>query len=284
MPRIGRKGLAVIALVWIAYTLAYAVAVSIFARIPLAIALDSQILTSLICAALSAPVWLVVVRGLDGRVGRQIWAHAASLPVYAVGSTALLGAIYAARGADGGVEAVRDQFGWIAVGSAMLYIAQFAAYHALAASQRATRERRALDEARALAREQELRSLRAQLNPHFLFNALNAISAEVGQDPGEAREMIGRLSGLLRYSLASGRRDLVPLADEVAFVRDYLALESARMGDRLVATVEVDDRALEVEVPPMSVQTLVENAVRHGIAPLREGGQVTVTAAVEGNT
>ncbi|MEM0964092.1 MAG: histidine kinase, partial [Bacteroidota bacterium] len=121
-----------------------------------------------------------------------------------------------------------------------------------------------------------------QLNPHFLFNALNAVSAEVTRDPEEAREMLGQLGGLLRYSLDSGRRDLVPLAEEVSFVCDYLALEQARLGDRLAVTMDVDP-ALDAEIPPMSLQTLVENAVRHGIAPARGGGSLRVQTRRSGD-
>ena len=164
-----------------------------------------------------------------------------------------------------------QQAGWIALGTAVVYVAQFAVYHAAALARQSARERAAAERLRARTREQELRSFHAQLNPHFLFNALTAISAEVGRDPDQARERIAQLGELLRYSLDSGRRDLVPLADEVAFVRDYLALEQARMGDRLAVTLDVEPAALSARVPPMALQTLVENAVRHGVAPKPRG-------------
>ena len=281
-PRPSWRGAAVAALVWALYTAAYAVAVALFADVPLGYALQSQVVSSAVLGALSVPVWFGIVRGLDGRPGRQIAAHAVAAPAYAVGGTALYLGAYAAGGVETAAAVIADRFGWIAVGAGMLYVAQFAVYHAVAASQRAGRERAAAERLRARTREQELRSLRAQLNPHFLFNALTAVSAEVGRDPDEARERIGQLSGLLRYSLDAGRRDAVPLAEEVAFTRDYLALEGARMGDRLRATVDVDRAALGAEVPPMSVQTLVENAARHGVAPLAGGGAVAVTVRAAG--
>ena len=280
-PRPTWRGAAVAALVWALYTAAYAVAVAVFAGVPLVYAVQSQVLSSGILAALSVPVWFGIVRGLDGHPARQLAAHAAAMPAYAVGGTALYVGAYAAGGVEGAVAVLAERFGWIALGAATLYVAQFAVYHGVAASQRARRERAAAERLRARTREQELRSLRSQLHPHFLFNALTAISAEVGRDPDQARERIGQLAGLLRYSLDAGRRDAVPLAEELAFVRDYLALESARMGDRLRATVDVDDAALGAEVPPMALQTLVENAVRHGVAPLAEGGAVAVTVRAE---
>ena len=280
-PRPTWRGAAVAALVWALYTVAYAVAIAVFAGVPLAYAVESQAVSSLILAVLSVPAWLVIVRGLDGTPGRQLAAHAVAAPVYAVGGTALYVGVYAAGGVEDAVAVLTERFGWIALGAATLYVAQFAVYHAVAVSQRAGRERAAAERLRARTREQELRSLRSQLNPHFLFNALTAISAEVGRDPDEARERIGQLGGLLRYSLDAGRRDVVRLAEEVAFVRDYLALESARMGARLRATVDVDEAALGAEVPPMALQTLVENAVRHGVAPRAEGGAVSVTVRAE---
>lgn len=281
-PRPTWRGATVAALAWVLYTAAYAVAVSVFARVPLGLAVAGQALSSLILAGLSVPIWFGIVRALDGSVGRQVVAHAVALPLYALGGTGLYVGVYAARGIERAAAALTEQFGWIALGTSTLYAAEFAAYHGVAAAQRARRERASAERLRARTREQELRSLRSQLHPHFLFNALTAISAEVGRDPDQARERIGQLSGLLRYSLDSGRRDAVPLAEEVAFVRDYLALESARMGTRLQATVDVDDRALSAEVPPMALQTLVENAVRHGVAPRAEGGAVAVTVRVEG--
>ena len=280
-PRLTWRGAAVAALVWALYTVVYAVAIAVFAGVPLLYAVESQTVSSVILAVLSVPAWLVIVRGLDGAPGRQLAAHTVSAPVYALAGTALYVGVYAAGGVADAVAVLTERFGWIALGAATLYVAQFAVYHAVAVSQRAGRERAAAERLRARTREQELRSLRSQLNPHFLFNALTAISAEVGRDPDEARERIGQLGGLLRYSLDAGRRDVVPLAEEVAFVRDYLALESARMGARLRATVDVDRAALGAEVPPMALQTLVENAVRHGVAPRAEGGAVAVTVRAE---
>ena len=281
-PRPTWRGAAVAAGVWALYTAVYAVAVAVLADVPVAYAVQSQAVSTSILAALSVPAWLGIVRGLDGSPARQLLAHAVAMPAYAVAGTALYVGVYAVAGVDEAAAALSARAGWIALGAATLYAAQFAAYHAVAASQRARRERAAAERLRARTREQELRSLRSQLHPHFLFNALTAISAEVGRDPDQARERIGQLAGLLRYSLDAGRRDAVPLAEEVAFVRDYLALESARMGRRLRATVEVDDRALGAEVPPMALQTLVENAVRHGVAPLAEGGAVAVTVRADG--
>jgi histidine kinase len=129
-----------------------------------------------------------------------------------------------------------------------------------------------------VAREAQLRALRAQLNPHFLFNSLNSVRSLITENPPEAANMVTGLADILRYSLASDRHDTVPLADEIAIVDEYVGLERARLEDRLRVERIVDPAALTARVPPMLVQALVENAVKHGIAPLPRGGLVRLEA------
>ncbi|MEO7189454.1 MAG: histidine kinase [Vicinamibacterales bacterium] len=129
-------------------------------------------------------------------------------------------------------------------------------------------------------KDAELRSLEAQLNPHFLFNCLNSIRALVGENPAQAQDMITRLASLLRYSLHRGQH-LVSLAAEGDAVGDYLALESARFDDRLRVHIDIAPAASGAMIPAMLLQTLVENAVKHGIAPLPAGGDITIRAALE---
>ncbi len=110
----------------------------------------------------------------------------------------------------------------------------------------------------------ELHALEAQLNPHFLFNCLNSIRGMVDEDPRQAQDMITRLANILRYNLQKDRRHTVPLESEVEAVSDYLALESIRFEDRLRVHLSVDDSARQTPVSPMLLQTLVENAIKHG--------------------
>jgi len=129
-------------------------------------------------------------------------------------------------------------------------------------------------------REAELRALEAQVNPHFLFNCLNSIRALVTENPERSQDMLTRLANILRYNL---RRDLghtVPLHSEVEIVGDYLALESARFEDRLHVEMAIDPAAADAPVPPMLLQSLVENALKHGIAPLPSGGELQIRAKV----
>jgi hypothetical protein len=136
-------------------------------------------------------------------------------------------------------------------------------------------------EAVRLAAEAELRALRAQLNPHFLFNALTTIGHLVQTAPDRALATLYELTGLLRAVLRSPDGAFVPLGDELAIVEAYLAIEGARFEERLRVTVDADDAARAVAVPPLLVQPLVENAVKHGVAPLRRGAAVRVWARVE---
>lgn len=130
----------------------------------------------------------------------------------------------------------------------------------------------------------ELGALRAHLSPHFLFNTLHGVGASVRADPAAAAATLDRLDDLLRYVLrhagaeAPDGASAVTLGDEWRFVADYLALERERLGERLRWTARLDDGALALRVPPFLLQPLVENAVRHAVAPLLTGGTITVTA------
>ena len=132
--------------------------------------------------------------------------------------------------------------------------------------------------------EARLQSLRAQLQPHFLFNALNTISAFTETDPQTARRLMGQLGDLLRASLTHAARPLVTLGEELTFLDDYLAIEAARFEGRITVSVRADDDVLHAMVPGFLLQPLVENAIRHGVAPRVSGGHVDVTAKRVGST
>ncbi len=131
--------------------------------------------------------------------------------------------------------------------------------------------------------EVQLQTLKGHLQPHFLFNTLHAISTLVHDDPARAGTMIEQLSEMLRTTLAYREAQEVPLKDEVATLRPYLAIEQTRLGDRLRAEVEVAPEAERALVPHLLLQPLVENAVRHGIAPRRGPGRIRVTARLDGD-
>jgi len=138
-------------------------------------------------------------------------------------------------------------------------------------------ERKAL-ELQVLAREAELKSLRAQLDPHFLFNSLNSVAALIGQDAAAARQMCFLMAQFFRKSLTLARQQSIPLAEEISLVETFLAIEKVRFGERLRSRFEVSEEVADVRVPPLILQPLVENAVHHGVAHLLEGGEVCVRA------
>jgi signal transduction histidine kinase len=129
------------------------------------------------------------------------------------------------------------------------------------------------------ALEARLSSLEARLHPHFLFNTLNAITELIHENPDRAERTVERLAALLRASLDATGRGLVPLSRELELVSDYLEIEQARLGDRLSYAVDVAPALAACEVPPLAVQTLVENSIKHAIAPRPRGGRIQVDAA-----
>lgn len=132
-------------------------------------------------------------------------------------------------------------------------------------------------QAQILAREAELRALKAQVNPHFLYNSLHSISALTTLDPPKAREMCILLGDFLRKTLGLGEKSLIPIQEEIALVDSYLSVEKVRFGKRLEMTEQVDPDALQSTVPPLLLQPMVENAVVHGISNLPEGGWIRLS-------
>jgi hypothetical protein len=134
-------------------------------------------------------------------------------------------------------------------------------------------------EALVLAREAELRALRAQVDPHFLFNCLNSIGTLTEEDPPGARRMCLLLAGFLRRSLALGQRGHILLGEELALAKEYLEIEKIRFGERLNTFEAVEETCRSCIVPPLILQPIVENAVRHGIAQVLEGGTIRIGAS-----
>lgn len=135
-------------------------------------------------------------------------------------------------------------------------------------------------EAEVQARDAELRALKAQINPHFLFNSLNSITALTTADPARAREMCIYLSDFLRNTLGLGERESISWREELQLTRTYLDVEQVRYGARLRVEIEVDEACADCLVPPLVLQPLIENAVKHGIATLVEGGTIKVEGRV----
>jgi two-component sensor histidine kinase len=129
----------------------------------------------------------------------------------------------------------------------------------------------------------ELNNLKSQLNPHFIFNALNSIRALVDENPMKSKQAINQLSTILRSSLASDKKGLTKFEDELKIVKDYLGLENIRFEERLKTEFNIDPDSYQFFVPPLMIQTLVENGIKHGISKLKAGGIIQLTTLVENN-
>ncbi|MGC4081313.1 MAG: histidine kinase [Vicinamibacterales bacterium] len=161
----------------------------------------------------------------------------------------------------------------------VLYLLALSVFH-IAVAYDAAREAEAQRlEFQVLTREAELRALRAQLNPHFLYNSLNSISALTSSDPAGARRMCVLLGDFLRSTLKVSALDRVSLAQELALVDAFLAIEQVRFGPRLTLHRDIDPSSLACRVPPLILQPLVENAVVHGVAGLIDGGSIALAIA-----
>lgn len=136
----------------------------------------------------------------------------------------------------------------------------------------------------AAIHEAELNKLKSQLNPHFMFNAMNSIRALVDENPRQAKTTITELAGLLRTTLQMGRYKVVPFEQELEAVQNYLAIEGARFEERLTVNYQIDPNCATFPVPPLMIQTLVENGIKHGIAKLPQGGSIELTAEIVADT
>lgn len=135
----------------------------------------------------------------------------------------------------------------------------------------------------SMVKELELKTIKSHINPHFIFNALNSIRALIDENPGRARNAITELSNILRSSMQTEKQETVPFEKELNIVKDYLALEHIRFEDRLQIEYKIDEDTLDQPVPPMMLQTLVENAIKHGIGKQVSGGIVKVVSDFKDN-
>lgn len=136
----------------------------------------------------------------------------------------------------------------------------------------------------AAVKDAELMALKSQINPHFMFNCLNNIRSLVIENPEKARDMILHLSDLLRYSLHFSNKAKINLEDELEIVKNYLTLESIQYEDRLKYRLDIQDETLEMKIPPMAIQLLVENAIKHGISLLPKGGKININSYLENSS
>lgn len=234
---------------------------------------------------LLAPAIIAVDRLLPfspSQLGKRLGTHLIIGPVVAVVYGYLLSFVRCTMGLEGwsrlaGISVLADtsrEMFW----SMLVYYMIVGAWQAYSYKRRYMTAELRLERSERTASEARLYALRTQLDPHFLFNTLNAISSQVERDPRLARAMIEQLGDLLRWSLDSHGKQSIRLRDELAFTDRYLALQKIRFGDRLQIEFDVAADAADALVPSLVLQPLVENAIRHGLSSKPRGGLLQVSA------
>ena len=281
--RITPLGVGVTLLGWGVYAVFYSLAVAASEQGPFWGVLTGQLVAASILLTLTMPAWWFILREMDNQSWwLRILAHVLYAPVFGwLGVTLFLSFTRLTVPDVTAYDTIKEAFPFIMTSNITIYFVYFSLLHAVRAISRLRYQKKRAAELLNLARERELAALKAQLNPHFLFNTLNSISALAGDDAEATRSMIHQLAEMLRYAIDSSKRDLVTLKEEMAFTRAYLAIEEKRMGDRLTVQWHVEDGALDELIPPILIQPLVENAVKHGLAPSESGGTISITVKRE---
>jgi two-component system sensor histidine kinase AlgZ len=198
-----------------------------------------------------------------------LWAQIGRLYAHAVSSSTSFQGLDARYDAHSAI---------LVISGVLLYLVNVGFFYVLIALEASRAAEARVLETSVFARDAELKALKAQVNPHFLFNSLNSISALTSSDPAKAREMCILLAEFLRMTLGLGEKSSIPLSEELSLLHRFLAIEKVRFGSRLQMTEDIPEDCKTMLIPPLLLQPLVENAVTHGIANLPEGGSLRLAA------
>jgi two-component system, LytTR family, sensor kinase len=180
-------------------------------------------------------------------------------------------------------EYMLDLLSWDALRFHDQYIITVGIYYVIRYFQGIQRQEKEKSQLAIKNKEMQISLLKSQINPHFLFNTLNSISTLVNTSKEQARRVITNLSDIFRYALDSHGEELVKLGDEIEFIENYLKIQQVRFGERLRFEKDIDLTCLNIEIPPMILQPLVENSVKYGIGPKEEGGTISLLVRRSGN-
>ncbi|OJJ13900.1 hypothetical protein BKI52_45310 [marine bacterium AO1-C] len=215
--------------------------------------------------------WLFFNRLAEVPIWKKMWLHLLGLPLFTfvwVWIYYLICDRYGIRRLQG------SRIVWDYYITVLFYIVQFGNFHLYEYYKKLQQQQLIAAQLGKLNLQSELSALKAQLNPHFLYNVFNTINAAIPKTAKHARDMVNKLSDLFRYQLKASREELVSVQEELTFVKQYLDLEKERFGSRLSFEMNVDEVLWEEKIPPILIQPIVENAVKHGISPLIEGGKI----------
>jgi two-component system, LytTR family, sensor kinase len=274
------------ALVWVPIALLHSLNIAATSPIPFSQALIAGVTYVIPVALLGAAVWWLT--GILGWPPRTPWKFVlvhvlAAVLLSATWLTLEVGSMVAAMGMYAALELAKTFAGFQGVDGLIVYSLIAAGSYVIRIAARLREQEARTARADSLRMHAELAALRGQLNPHFLFNTLHTLTALVRRDPATAENALERFGDMLRYVLDVKRsaREDVTLADEMQFVRNYLSLEQLRLGDRLRVVEQIDPDALDCVLPSLTLQPLVENAIKYGIAPRAAGGTMTIAASLD---
>lgn len=240
--------------------------------------ISNAIIDYSIKAIFTYPIWwLLIKQWRDRPILKKIWWHLLFLPVFVLGWQQVY---YFVLESIGKWHLTGGGQWWDIYIPSMFYFIQFGVFHVYDYYQQIREKELQAAELRELALKSELTALKAQLNPHFLYNTFNTISASVPPEQEYTRELIATLSDLFRFQLKATKNDRVSLKEELGFLKKYLELEKARFGNRLKIEFNIAPESLEASIPPILLQPIVENAIKHGVAPKIKGGTVSILASV----
>jgi len=274
-----RKGLLLIAAVYVFLAVGYVIAIAVDTGIipnPWTITLNHALK-----AFLTIPLWLLFFRRLDGL---SLWKkgiiHLITLPLFAwiwVQSYYALCDFFDLFYLKGNRQI------WDYYLTGLFYTIQFGIFHIFDYYSKMQSKDLLIAQQNQLRLQSELTALKAQLNPHFLYNVFNTINASVPSGAEKTRNMIAKLSDLFRYQLKASKKELVSVKEEIDFVTKYLDLEKERFGERLNYHIDIEKEIYSCSIPPLIIQPIVENAVKHGISPLISGGEISISIKKKNN-
>nr|WP_299384737.1 histidine kinase [Allomuricauda sp.] len=218
--------------------------------------------------------WLLFIKLKKEKLWLRVLLHLIFLPVFIYVSRIIY---YDLCEALGWFHLTGSARVWDLYIPAMFYLVQFGIFHAYEHYKENQRKLKMEGELKQAALKSELAAIKAQLNPHFLYNVFNTINASVPPKQEKTRQLIATLSDLFRYQLKASKKELVTLEEELDFVKKYLELEKARFEERLNVEINVPKALYPEEIPPMLLQPLVENSVKHGISNTLKGGSITIS-------